>query len=437
MGNPKAVFRTWASGLVAAGLLASCARSGGGGSNPAASNVNSEAQTPGPIIESFAPSSSSNAMAGERVTFLVNARDQETLAFNWSLDGSDQGIHESEMTVQTQAGDFSEHLVAVDVQNSEAETTSVLWHLQLVEQSQNQAPVVSNFIPTGDLTVTQGDDVSFSVSGSDADANDRLMYSWFVNGNTQAATGSSLLLDTASLATGTHIVEVAASDGQQHANMDSASHAWNLTVLIAQAVNAAPVIQSVAPNGAISINAGSSLNLDVSASDADGDPLTYVWWVDGVKKSATSSTYQYTPASTAVGSHAIKVKVDDRMVNSGATDPTYTWTVTVQATAPSEPIPEPDPTPTPDPNPVPSGLVALSWDAVTTDVNGAAESVSGYRVYLTQDPQSPGSPIQTVSAASVNLSGLTMGAAYSVAVSAVDSAGNESARSNWLAFVAP
>jgi hypothetical protein len=109
-----------------------------------------------------------------------------------------------------------------------------------------------------------------SVEASDPDAGDTLSYAWYLDGVLEATGASGIALGADSLAVGDHTVEVAVSDGQDHAAGGVATHAFLVSVRAAPVGNRATTIDSTAPAISVRISAGSALNLSVTASDPEG-----------------------------------------------------------------------------------------------------------------------------------------------------------------------
>jgi uncharacterized protein (TIGR03437 family) len=102
--------------------------------------------------------------------------------------------------------------------------------------------------------------------------------------------------------------------------------AWD--VLYFQQNARAPVINSATPAATLGATGGSSLSFSVQASDADGNPLTYVWSVNGqIVTGAFSPSYTLQiPYTAASGVETVTVSVTDgsRVVQT-------TWTINVAA----------------------------------------------------------------------------------------------------------
>jgi len=89
-------------------------------------------------------------------------------------------------------------------------------------------------------------------------------------------------------------------------------------------LNQNPTINSYSPSSPAQVNEGSNLQFSVSASDPDGDALSYVWKLDNAQVS-TSSSFTYSPDFFSQGTHDVLVIVSD---GKGGVA-TMSWTVNV------------------------------------------------------------------------------------------------------------
>jgi len=130
---------------------------------------------------------------------------------------------------------------------------------------------------------------------------------------------------------------------------ESASAWLNVTV---HPVNRLPVITGFSPpNPEVLLAPGSSMAFSVTATDPDGDPLTYRWILDGVTVENDGPFYTYRATTPGPG-QSLAVVVSDGQVAQN-----LSWSITVL----NEGGPGP-PTPTPrssDPLPLVAVLVAV------------------------------------------------------------------------------
>jgi len=381
-----------------------------------------------PVIGSTAPAGSPKLTAGTSMTFSVTATDPEgdTLAYTWTVDGSGQSATGSTFRYSPLEAQVGAHSVQVKVSDGKANTDgstdpSFTWSVTVESAAPppNEAPAITATAPAGSPVLAAGTSITLSVTASDADG-DPLSYTWTVDGSAQSATGSTFRYSPTTAQVGTHAVKVKVDDQMTNTTGVDPSFTWSVTVENpAPPPNEAPVISATSPSGSPVVTAGTSITFSVTASDADGDPLSYTWTVDGSAQAATGSTFRYSPTTAQVGNHAVKVKVDDRMTNTTGVDPSFTWSVTVEA-----------PPPPPPPPPPPATYSArVMWDVVTTDTLGRPTTVAGYRLYLAESPSELTTPLGSVTLPEVEIDNLEPGTTYYFAVSAYDAAGNESALS--------
>jgi len=88
--------------------------------------------------------------------------------------------------------------------------------------------------------------------------------------------------------------------------------------------NRAPTIFAASPHAGFVLPLDGMQTLVVVASDADGDPLTYAWTVDGLPVNASSSSYEFVGSN--VGSHIVRVVVSD-----GYSEVDFGWAIEVRA----------------------------------------------------------------------------------------------------------
>ncbi|AKB84300.1 hypothetical protein MCMEM_0247 [Methanococcoides methylutens MM1] len=176
-----------------------------------------------------------------------------------------------------------------------------------VSTTSNLAPVMD---PIADQVVDEGATLSFGVTASDADG-DSLTYS-----STGAPAGATFDPATAEFTwtpadsqAGIYGVMFEVSDGEL---TDSKA------ILIAvNAVdndpsgNNAPVITAFEPANNDVFEEGSVINIGVTASDVDGQDLTYLLKIDGVSVSTTSSYVWKSTDNANRGPHVIEAVVSD------------------------------------------------------------------------------------------------------------------------------
>ncbi|SVD52721.1 uncharacterized protein METZ01_LOCUS405575, partial [marine metagenome] len=163
-----------------------------------------------------------------------------------------------------------------------------------------------------DANVAEDNTFTLALSASDVDG-DALTFLASVDGNGSASVSGTTLSVTPDLNYNGDIeVTVTASDGQA-----SGSGSFTLTVT---AVNDAPVMAAIDDQV---IDEDNSLTLTLSASDVDGDALTYSAVDGGATVDINGTTLTLTPALNYNGSGTVTVTVSDGSLTS-STDFTLT-----------------------------------------------------------------------------------------------------------------
>lgn len=182
--------------------------------------------------------------------------------------------------------------------------------------SGNHAPVLQ---PIGDQSVAVGGTLSFLVSATDADAADTLTYS-------AADVPSGAAFDPATRTftwtptenqAGTHLTTFEVTDG--HVTVSE-----TITITVQGSSSHPPVLDAI---GNQAVGEGSHLGFTVSATDADGDPITYS--ATGLPSGATFSgqDFSWTPDYDQAGSYEVTFTASD-----GELEDSETVTVTVSNT---------------------------------------------------------------------------------------------------------
>ncbi len=164
-----------------------------------------------------------------------------------------------------------------------------------VNLSVNSAPEL------GGITVSvsspkKRETVTLSVSVTDQDTTDIQNITW--NGGGGRISGSGSSVKWSADRSGSYTVTATADDG--HGGVVSRSVGFTL-------INTPPVIKSVTADKT-QVAVGDVVNFSCSATDADGDPLSY-FWSDGYGWSASGVSGQYKVDSTLVS--ALTCAVDD------------------------------------------------------------------------------------------------------------------------------
>ncbi len=354
---------------------------------------------------SGAPSTSVVELSNYSFTPSASDPDGDSLSFSivnkpsWAAFNSSTG-NLSGTPGYDAAGSYENIVISV----SDGSVTASLNPFTINVADLNRTPVISG---TPQTSVAEGSSYSFTPSASDADGNS-LSYSisnrptW---ASFNAATGMlSGTPDYATAGSYTNIV-ITVSDGAASASLP----AFSISVTD---VNQAPVISGVPSQ---SVTAGNDYSFVPSASDADGDTLSYS--VSNLPSWAhfdnATGTLSGTPDGADVGTYSnIQVTVSD------GTDTTAldTFSIRVDAAVAA------------------TGSISLKWTAPETRADGSSldmSEIGGYVVYLgtSSDNLQMLVDINDRYATAYTIGELQLGTYY-IAVTTYDMDGNASSYSN-------
>jgi len=147
------------------------------------------------------------------------------------------------------------------------------------------------------------DPVAIHVNATDAD-NDPLTYSYTATGGTVDGTGADVRWNPSGLAIGNYTVTAKVSDGH-----DGGTASCSVDIAVAKRPNRPPVISCTPERNPII--AGERVNIVSTASDPDGDPLTYSYTATGGQISGNGPVAQFDSTGLAAGSYSITCTADD------------------------------------------------------------------------------------------------------------------------------
>lgn len=175
-----------------------------------------------------------------------------------------------------------------------------------VDVSREKAPVVVAH-PSATCTVEsspilEGKATNVTALISDFDL-DTVTYSWSSNGGKISGTGSSVVFDSTGAAPGTYVVTAKMTDKKGNQAMCSV----NVVVEAAPKPNRPPTVSCSVDR--TTLVEGESTAVHATASDPDGDPLTYSWTASAGRVAGTGADATYDSTGVPGGS-TVTVGVD-------------------------------------------------------------------------------------------------------------------------------
>ena len=167
----------------------------------------------------------------------------------------------------------------------------------------NRPPVLDCAVQPA--TVMLGDTTTIKTNAMDPDRRDqdKLSYAWSSSAGkvTESEGGTSAVFDSSGLQPGTYSVTAEVRDRK---------HAVKCAVDVIVAKDKKAPMVSCQPSS-VRVTEGGSTTLRASASDANNDPLTYAWSVDGRTVDSDQSQFVFGTTGRSIGSHRARVTVTD------------------------------------------------------------------------------------------------------------------------------
>ena len=166
----------------------------------------------------------------------------------------------------------------------------------------NHPPVAACSVNPTSVYAGSNDVVTVHVNASDPD-NDTLTYSYTASSGTVEGTGPDARFNTSGLAEGTYTVNAKVDDGKG----GTATCAADITV--AKKPNQPPTISCATDHSPIM--PGERTGITATASDPDGDPLTYSYTATGGQVSGDGPKASFDSTGLSAGSYTVKCSVSD------------------------------------------------------------------------------------------------------------------------------
>ena len=206
--------------------------------------------------------------AGQTLSFALSATDPDGDALTYSVSGNPTGSSLSGNTFSWQptASQVGSHTLTFQVSDGQGHMDSQSITIEVTEPPPvNQPPVLAT---VGDKSIEAGQTLSFALSATDPDG-DALTYSVSDNPQDSLLAGNLFTWQTVAGQAGLlYTLTFQVSDGQGHVDDQS------ITIVVTAPApgNQPPVLATI---GDKSLEAGQTLSFALSATDPDGDALTY------------------------------------------------------------------------------------------------------------------------------------------------------------------
>jgi hypothetical protein len=258
----------------------------------------------GPV---FAPIGNRDATAGTRLTFQVTASDPNGDALTYSASGLPQGATFSGQTFDwTPAADQTgSRQITFTVSDGQAQDSVTITITVVAAPIPNSPPVLGAI---GGKSVNENELLTFPVSATDADAQDTLSYSATGLPSGAGFSGQTFSWRPDYSQAGSYQLTFTVSDGRGQSSE-------TVTISVAN-VNRAPALNSVSDR---SVDSGNPLQFSISATDADGDSLTYSATGLPAGANLTGQSFTWTPTSGQVGSYEITFAASDGSLSDSKT----------------------------------------------------------------------------------------------------------------------
>jgi uncharacterized protein YkwD/PKD repeat protein len=264
----------------------------------------------------------SKSVAEESVlSFTISATDSDSGSLTYSATGLPSGASFNSNTrtfswtpSSTQSGSYQVTFRVSDGSLTDSETVTI------TVSSTNRAPVFNN--PMSSQTVAEGSLLTFTVNAADPDG-DALTY------RAVSLPSGATFVPATRIFSWTPTYSQAGSYTANFSVTDGSLTDYEAVTITVTNVNQAPILNSI---GAKTVSEGSLLSFTLSATDPDGNTLTYSAGgvPTGASFNANTRTFSWTPTTTQSGSYQVTFTVTD-----GSLADSENVAITVSDTAPA------------------------------------------------------------------------------------------------------
>jgi outer membrane protein OmpA-like peptidoglycan-associated protein len=245
---------------------------------------------------------------GNSVTIQSNATDpdrNDQLTFDWSAARGKLTTENGSATFDSSGLSAGNYDVGLEVRDKKQNLATC--EVSLMVDKNRIAPTVA--CEPSNVNVTEGQSTTVAARASDGN-NDALTYAWSVDGSSVTNNRSSFEFGTAGRSIGGHTVQVTVSD------VDKMTANCQFNVTVDRRPNTGPTVALTLDKN--DVYAGEPVSANAQASDAEGDPMTYAWTLDGRDRSDTSSSISVNTTGLSGGKHSVAVTVQDDRDGSGS-----------------------------------------------------------------------------------------------------------------------
>lgn len=166
----------------------------------------------------------------------------------------------------------------------------------------NRSPIASCSARTDRIYAGSGDTAAVQVRASDPD-NDPLTYTWTTNGGAVEGSGPDVRWNSAGTAPGTYTVRVRVDDGR------GGTADCSVDIRVESQANRPPSLTCSAERSTVLV--GERVSIRATATDPDGDTLTFAWRTSGGTVIGSGSSVQLDTSGLAPGRYTVTGRVED------------------------------------------------------------------------------------------------------------------------------